>query len=205
MSPVLGNEDSSSSGLSTYAPALNTPASLNQSEIPSDGDAIGDRLSIGRKTIILGAKAVGSLTKMMGSQRRVLSDSSVLSDKGSEAGDTRKVVDSCSGNWTEANNPKETTKAGSTTRTNKEEAKAKISVSTEAGEIGGAAHDEDGDQDQAGQDGDSKSVAGSDLSEFEDHGGFDRYTFCNLLGTGDLDVLRLLRLKDGFLKLLEQC
>lgn len=41
-------------------------------------------------------------------------------------------------------------------------------------------------------------------AEFEDHGGFDRYTVCNLLGMGQLDELRLLRLKEGFLKLLEQ-
>lgn len=41
--------------------------------------------------------------------------------------------------------------------------------------------------------------------EFVDRGRFDTWTILNVLGNGDLDELRMLRLKEGFFKLLEQC
>ena len=41
--------------------------------------------------------------------------------------------------------------------------------------------------------------------EFEDGGLFDCWTIINVLGKGDLDQVRMLRLKEGFFKLLEQC
>ena len=41
--------------------------------------------------------------------------------------------------------------------------------------------------------------------EFEDRGLFDCWTIINVLGKGDLDEVRMLRLKKGFFKLLEQC
>ena len=42
-------------------------------------------------------------------------------------------------------------------------------------------------------------------AKFIDRGRFDPWTILNVLGSGDLDELRMLRLKEGFLKLLEQC
>lgn len=41
--------------------------------------------------------------------------------------------------------------------------------------------------------------------EFEDRGLFDCWTIINVLGKGNLDEVRMLRLKEGFFKLLEQC
>ena len=41
--------------------------------------------------------------------------------------------------------------------------------------------------------------------EFEDRGLFDCWTIINVLGKGDLDEVRMLRLREGFFKLLEQC
>ena len=41
--------------------------------------------------------------------------------------------------------------------------------------------------------------------EFEDRGLFDCWTIINVLGMGELDEVRMLRLKEGFFKLLEQC
>ena len=44
-----------------------------------------------------------------------------------------------------------------------------------------------------------------DDEEFVDDGNYDTWTIFNVLGRGDLDELRLLRMKQGFLKLLESC
>ena len=42
-------------------------------------------------------------------------------------------------------------------------------------------------------------------AEFVDRGRFDPWTILNVLGNGDLDELRMLRLKEGFFRLFEQC
>ncbi|CAF9943501.1 MAG: hypothetical protein ALECFALPRED_000516 [Alectoria fallacina] len=108
-----------------------------------------------------------------------------------------------SGDWVEANGINETTEAGSLNATDDE---AQVGEVTEPGdgENGDDANHEDDQENRAGKDQGEESSIDGDAPEFEDHGGFDHYTICNLLGMGELDELRLLRLKDGFLKLLEQ-
>lgn len=85
-----------------------------------------------------------------------------------------------------------------------EDARAKAKKDTCLGTLGGDTDGEDNNDDSAGEDEGHKSSTIPELPEFIDHGGFDRYTVCNLLGRGELDELRMLRLKDGFLQLLER-
>ncbi len=87
--------------------------------------------------------------------------------------------------------------------TTSDEARARREPYKRHGHAGGDTAIEDHHKDQDVEEGDDASSAESELPEFVDHGGFDRYTVCNLLGLGELDELRLLRLQDGFLKLLE--
>ena len=84
-----------------------------------------------------------------------------------------------------------------------EDAEAQAKIPTAPSQFEGDTDDEDDKEDPAGENEGEGSSTHSGLPEFIDHGGFDRYTICNLLGTGELDELRMLRLKDGFLKLLE--
>ena len=127
-------------------------------------------------------------------------------DGGSESGDMRSSATSLSDGEGEENEDEEailnqTPKNGNANPMN-EDAGA---TDTESGQLGGGGTNaEDDDENLAGEDEGDGSSTGSDLPEFIDHGGFDRYTICNLLGTGELDERRMLRLKDGFLQLLER-
>ena len=111
----------------------------------------------------------------------------------------RRIYEPCSGDWVEANKVDATIKTGSTVATD-DEAQVGEAIGTADGNVGGDTDNEDDQENRAGE----EQIVDGELPEFEDHGGFDRYTVCNLLGMGELDELRLLRLKDGFLKLLEQ-
>ncbi|CAD6591340.1 MAG: hypothetical protein ASARMPREDX12_005086 [Alectoria sarmentosa] len=115
----------------------------------------------------------------------------------------RRVCRPYSGGWVEANRINETNEAGSLNATDDE---AQVGEVTDPGdgEVIGDANHGDEQENRAGKDEGEESSTDGDAPDFEDHGGFDHYTICNLLGTGELDELRLLRLKDGFLKLLEQ-
>lgn len=62
---------------------------------------------------------------------------------------------------------------------------------------------ENEDEDESTDDEDEDATYQQD--QFVDRGGFDTWTILNVLGNGNLDDLRMLRLKEGFLKLLEQC
>lgn len=74
--------------------------------------------------------------------------------------------------------------------------------------VGDESEDGNNDSSVGGED-ESTSNKDEDFTHqqdyFVDRGGFDTWTILNVLGSGDLDELRLLRLKEGFLKLLEQC
>lgn len=118
---------------------------------------------------------------------------------------SRRVNDPCGRDALEASKVDESTKDESTTATSNDETRVQETIDTGHVEVGANTDGEDGHEDRASKDqGDNESSSGGVLPAFEDHGGFDRYTICNLLGMGELDELRLLRLKDGFLKLLEQ-
>ena len=73
-------------------------------------------------------------------------------------------------------------------------------VSNETG-VKEAENEVEDDPSSGGEDEDSPGQA----AKFIDRGRFDPWTILNVLGSGDLDELRMLRLKEGFLKLLEQC
>lgn len=85
-----------------------------------------------------------------------------------------------------------------------EEVQARRKTNSRDDRVGGRTVGEDDNEDAAGEDEGDDPWNDSELPEFVDQGGFDRYTVCNLLGMGELDELRMLRLKDGFLKLLER-
>ena len=73
---------------------------------------------------------------------------------------------------------------------------------SEANNEDGAEEDEDKDDASfTDEDGDTSQQE----ADFIDHGGFDTWTIINVLGKGELDELLMLRLKEGFFKLLEQC
>lgn len=116
---------------------------------------------------------------------------------------SRRTYDPCTEDWVEAKNFDKPTKVGSTTTTSDKARLAEMIDDDDGGDEGDA-NIESGHEDQAGGDEGVESLGDSGIPEFEDHGGFDRYTVCNLLGMGELDELRLLRLKEGFLMLLEQ-
>ena len=121
-----------------------------------------------------------------------------------EDGPTNTYADTCSEHSVEADRYDESLEARCISATGDE---ANVGEMIDAGNGGVEvdAESEDGSEDGACEDEGNSSASEAGLPEFEDHGGFDRYTVCNLLGMGQLDELRLLRLKEGFLKLLEQC
>ena len=126
----------------------------------------------------------------------------------SDFGDTPSSATSLSGGDGEENHIEHTdsiekTKGGSSKAIG-EGARAGAETEIRNDQLGGGIDGEDDHEDPVGGHEDDDYSSDSNLPEFEDHGGFDCYTICNLLGTGELDELRLLRLKDGFLKLLEQ-
>ena len=129
-------------------------------------------------------------------------------DSGSDVGDARSSATSLSDGEGEENENEEArinqkSKTGKANPMNEDE-RSQAKTDTGYGQLGGGADGEDDDEDPAGEDEGDESSTGSGLPEFIDHGGFDRYTVCNLLGTGEIDELRMLRLKDGFLQLLER-
>ena len=129
-------------------------------------------------------------------------------DGGSDIGDARSSATSLSDGESEANEIEEArlnqkSNNGHANPMNEDE-RAQAKPDTDHGQLGGDIDGEDDDEDPPVEDEGDESSIGSNLPEFIDHGGFDRYTVCNLLGRGELDELRMLRLKDGFLQLLER-
>ena len=129
-------------------------------------------------------------------------------DGGSDVGDARSSATSLSDGEGEENENEEAKinqkpKNGNANPMNEDE-RSQAKTDSGHGHLGGGADGEDDDEEPEREDEGNESSTGSDLPEFIDHGGFDRYTVCNLLGTGELDELRMLRLKDGFLQLLER-
>lgn len=116
----------------------------------------------------------------------------------------RKVYDPCSGEWAEANKFDEVIKAGKTAATNDQVHQGEA-IETGDSECEGEKENDDDKENRFGEDEVDETSSDSESPEFEDNGRFEPYTICNLLGMGELDELRLLRLKEGFLKLLEQC
>ena len=115
----------------------------------------------------------------------------------------RRVYDLSTGGWVDANKFDEASNGGVNTLTD-EEGKIGEATATGDGEIRSDTTSDEDHEDRAGPDAGDESSSDGEPPEFEDDGAFDHYTVCNLLGMGELDELRLLRLKDGFLKLLEQ-
>ena len=137
-----------------------------------------------------------------------VSSGSDLEDGGSDAGYARSSATSLSDGEGEGNENEETQinekpKTGDANPMNEVE-RAQAKTDTGHGQLEGGTGSEDDNEYPADEDEGDESSTNSGLPEFIDHGGFDRYTICNLLGRGELDELRMLRLKDGFLQLLER-
>ena len=115
----------------------------------------------------------------------------------------RKVYDPCSGEWAEANQFHKSIKAGDTA-TISDGVHNGEAIETEDSECEADKENDDDKKNRATDDEVDEISSESEFPEFEDTGRFEPYTICNLLGMGELDELRLLRLKEGFLKLLEQ-
>lgn len=157
-----------------------------------DEEHVGDGREEGRLIEVFGHHGHAALIK-----------GALEEDGNTDSCTPRRVYDTCSGEWVETNETHENTTAGSTIATG-DEAQFREPKDTGDGELRDDTGNEDKHDDRADEDGGEDPLGESDLPPFEDHGGFDRYTVCNLLGMGELDELRLLRLKEGFLKLLEQ-
>ena len=115
----------------------------------------------------------------------------------------RKVYDPCSGEWAEANKFHKTIKAGNTIAISDGVHNGEA-IETEDSKCEADKENDDDKENRAAEDEVDAISSESEFPEFEDTGRFEPYTICNLLGMGELDELRLLRLKEGFLKLLEQ-
>ena len=127
----------------------------------------------------------------------------------------QKVYDPSSEEWADDSKFAEIIKAGNSAATVGE---PQVGGNVDAGNdgLGVGADNNDNNQenhhaednelgnDDVDQENQAAQDEGLEIPEFEDSGEFDHYTICNLLGRGELDELRLLRLKEGFLKLLEQ-
>ena len=136
------------------------------------------------------------------------SSKSDFRDGASDIGDARSSATSLSDGEGEANENEEArlNQKSKMEHANpmKEDERSQNKTDTGHGQLRDGNDSEDDDEDLADEDEADVSSTGSELPEFIDHGGFDRYTICNLLGRGELDELRMLRLKDGFLQLLER-
>lgn len=115
----------------------------------------------------------------------------------------RKVYDPCSGEWAEANKFDDIIKAGNTAAIS-DGGHDGEAIKTGDSECEADKENDDDKENRAAEDEVDETSSESEVPEFEDNGRFEPYTICNLLGMGELDELRLLRLKEGFLKLLEQ-
>ena len=136
------------------------------------------------------------------------SSGSDAEDGGSDVGGARSSATSLSDGQGEEieNEEAESNQKSNTGNANSmdEDERAQAKSDNDHGKVGADTDGEDDDEDQAGEDEGDVSSTGSNPPEFIDNGVFDRYTVCNLLGRGELDELRMLRLKDGFLQLLER-
>lgn len=137
-----------------------------------------------------------------------VSSESDREEGGSDVGDVQSSVTSLSdGEGKETEHEERQIDRKSKDRSAKEigdEAGGERKADAEDGQVGGDMNAEDATEDRTGGDEGDDSSSVFELPEFVDHGGFNHYTVCNLLGIGELDELRMLRLKDGFLKLLER-
>ena len=124
----------------------------------------------------------------------------------------RKVYDLCSVEWVEAFQVDKGTKSRTTPAIREgvedlEPAETHVAGGdnkSEAGDESGAEDDKDGDQDNESSSDEDEDASRQQVA-FVDRGRFDTWTILNVLGLGDLDELRMLRLREGFFKLLEQC
>ena len=137
------------------------------------------------------------------------SSGSDVEDGGSDIGDARSSATSLSnGEGEEIENEEadvnQKPKTGNANPVTEDE-RAQAKTDNNHGQVeAGGTDGEDANEDAASEDEGDDSSTSSGPPDFIDHGGFDRYTVCNLLGRGELDELRMLRLKDGFLQLLER-
>ena len=115
----------------------------------------------------------------------------------------RRVYDPCSGEWAEANKFDKAIKAANTAAMT-DGVHDGEAIDTGDSECEADKENDDDKDNRAAEDEVDETSSDSEPPEFEDNGRFEPYTICNLLGMGELDELRLLRLKEGFLKLLEQ-
>lgn len=122
-----------------------------------------------------------------------------------------KAYDPCRGEWVEAIK----TDRNSTFDTATADQEVGNVQLTEGNVVGNDNESEIGDEagvgevEHEGEDdvssGDKDEDAPRQRTEFVDHGRFDSWTILNVLGNGTLDERRMLRLREGFFKLLEQC
>ena len=133
----------------------------------------------------------------------LLTKSSLEADGSVDTGAPRRVYNPSNGDWVEARKDEGPVKAENPTST-RVEVGGHETRDTMNRELEGDTNNNGCQGNQPDEDEGDDTSSDSELPEFEDHGGFDRYTVCNLLGRGELDELRLLRLKEGFSKLLEQ-
>lgn len=150
-----------------------------------------------------GGRTIERIRRKNNQDHTLLTKSSLEADGSVDSGAPRRVYNLSSGDWVEAYKDEEPVKAENPTSTSVEVG-VHETIDNVDGEVGGDTNSNGCQENQADEDEGDDTSSDSELPEFEDHGGFDRYTVCNLLGRGELDELRLLRLKEGFLKLLEQ-
>ena len=133
----------------------------------------------------------------------LLTKSSLEAGGSVDTGAPRRVYNPSNGDWVEAREDEEPVKAEHPTSMRVEVGVHETRDNMDR-EVEGDTNNNGCQGNQADNDEGDDTSSDFELLEFEDHGGFDRYIVCNLLGRGELDELRLLRLKEGFLKLLEQ-
>ena len=133
-----------------------------------------------------------------------------------ESSSYSKVYDPCDSRRVEADDVDKASKSGIISATGKEMGDVEVVEESVAGDNNGSEagdkHDVGEDEDEV-EDEEEGQVSPIDEDEdgpheqveFIDHGHFDPWTIINVLGKGDLDELRMLRLKEGFFRLLEQC
>ena len=132
-----------------------------------------------------------------------LTETSLEEDKPIQTCAARKVHDPSDRDCAESDNSNELTNSDSLSVAS-DKAQVNDTLNPENNESKNDTRTEDSHEDRTSQGKGNKATSDSGASEFKDYGGFDRYLVCNLLGMGQLDELRLLRLKEGFLKLLEE-
>ena len=178
---------------------------LNTSEFAAaegnDGQSVEDKIN---KECVKDAREKDGRAESSGQTNQAgFTKGSFKTEEATESSGTRKIYGPCNGDWADANEFGETTNAGSATKTGSSTAAENL-IYTDITNSGGGMDSEGHHNHEAAENADEKFPWDVEIPEFEDHGGFDRYTVCNLLGMGQLDELRLLRLKEGFSMLLER-